>query len=360
MTESVYVHVGPHKTGTSFLQSVLARNKGTLAQNGVLLPGKGYHAQRLAVLQLLHTKGRQGARKGSGFPRWDRLTRRISLSPHPVAIISVEGLAGAQPDRIERLVESLAPADVHVIYGVRDLTRVIPGAWQTRIRNGNSEPLREFLDDLRTMQPERFSTRFWDGQDPRRSLATWERFVPRERITVVTVPQSGAPRDLLWQRFSQIVGLDPAAYSLDTEVTNVSIGASETEVLRRLNATMHVDSETYKHEVRRAVLHNSLRLRPDQKPPRLPASDVAWVAEIAGEIRDFLATGPYRVVGDLDELVPATPKPSADAESGGIDIEEALDASVEVIASLLSASLSSRPAPAGPPPKRKSRRRKKS
>ncbi|MDQ3275989.1 MAG: hypothetical protein M3Q39_13435, partial [Actinomycetota bacterium] len=71
MTERVYVHVGPHKTGTTFLQEVLKNNKPALASNGVLFPGERYARQAEAVLDLL--PGSKGLGKDPRPGRWKAL-----------------------------------------------------------------------------------------------------------------------------------------------------------------------------------------------------------------------------------------------------------------------------------------------
>jgi len=53
MLGRVYVHIGLPKTGTSYLQRTLWRNRAELARVGVYLPGERRLAQRYAVWDLL-------------------------------------------------------------------------------------------------------------------------------------------------------------------------------------------------------------------------------------------------------------------------------------------------------------------
>jgi hypothetical protein len=68
-------------------------------------------------------------------------------------------------------------------------------------------------------------------------LEVWRCFVPPERIHVVTVPASGGDRSVLWQRFSEAVGLDPRIEGRDT-TANTSLGYASTELLRLVNAEL--------------------------------------------------------------------------------------------------------------------------
>ena len=47
--EDVYVHVGPHKTGTTFVQRTLRRNKAVLHAAGGHLPANAYAVHRDAA-----------------------------------------------------------------------------------------------------------------------------------------------------------------------------------------------------------------------------------------------------------------------------------------------------------------------
>ena len=51
---------------------------------------------------------------------------------------------------------------------------------------------------------------FWRVQSLPDVLSRWSKGLPPENVHLVTVPQAGAPRDLLWQRYCQAFGIDPA------------------------------------------------------------------------------------------------------------------------------------------------------
>ncbi|MEJ7689550.1 MAG: hypothetical protein WKF76_03465 [Nocardioidaceae bacterium] len=62
-------------------------------------------------------------------------------------MVSHEVLAAATSEQISRALASLAPADVHVVYGARDLARQLPAVWQESLKNRRTRPYRQFLDD---------------------------------------------------------------------------------------------------------------------------------------------------------------------------------------------------------------------
>lgn len=47
MTKSIYIHIGPHKTGTTTLQFSLFLNKDKLKKNGILYPDSGIISAKL-------------------------------------------------------------------------------------------------------------------------------------------------------------------------------------------------------------------------------------------------------------------------------------------------------------------------
>ncbi len=165
----------------------------------------------------------------------------------------MEFLCTAPPKVVRQLVDSLAPAQVHVVWTARDLTKVLPAAWQTLLRNKQAPTWPDYVDSVRRSadsggpQPraeqaaarpgrrDAWGHRFWRQQDPRQALAPYLEHLPAERVHVVTVPPSGSPPELLWQRFSAAVGLDPEAYDIDVPRANTSLGGVECEVLRRVN-----------------------------------------------------------------------------------------------------------------------------
>jgi hypothetical protein len=331
MTAKVFLHVGPHKTGSTYLQAVLGRNKATLAEEGVLFPGTRYAVQRRAVQEVLQ---KSGGGPAAALPHWDRVVAEIRRWEGPVAVLSQEGLAGAGEAAIARLVRSLEPMEVHVVYAARDLTKVIPGGWHTRMRNGHTESWTEFLERVRGQDPG--DSKLWQAQDPRLAFERWGRHVPHERLHVVTVPPSGVGQEVLWERFCAVVGLDARRYSLDVPRLNESLGLAETELLRRINVRLsqRMGRSAYTRLVQPTVIRKVLVRRPHQQKYALPAEETDWVRVRTDEIIGYLRNGGHPVVGDLDDLVPRPASPSVPAPDD-VDLEQALDAATDVIAALL-------------------------
>lgn len=308
--QRVYVHIGPPKSGTTFIQNVLFANKPVLEGAGVVLPRPDWSAHRRAAVHLTRRAADVVARPpDDAAPRdlWDRLVREVHRAGAHTAIVSAEQLSNAESPSVRALVESFSPAQVHVVYTARDLAAVVPAAWQTRLRNRQAPTWQGYCASLRAPDgADSFGASFWREQDPAAVLPRWLAVVPPERVHVVTVPPSGSEPALLWRRFGAVTGLDADRYSLDVPRTNSSLGGVEAEVLRRLTA--HVADQlsvaVYTDLVKHFVVRELLEPREQSFRLVLPEAEHAWLDPRADKAVDYLRDNGFDVVGDLDDLTP--------------------------------------------------------
>ena len=142
----VYLHIGAPKTGTTYLQEVLFRNRARLAEHGVLYPGDSTAAHYAAVLDLrelsfarLRRPRRRGGVGGGREPRPATGAARRSMISH-------ELLAAAKAESIERALASLGEHEVHVVLTARDLGRQVPAVWQEMVKNQQTIDFETYLD----------------------------------------------------------------------------------------------------------------------------------------------------------------------------------------------------------------------
>ncbi len=321
----VFVHIGPLKTGTTYIQAVLYQNRAALSEHGVVLPRATFGQHVRSVLDLMGRRMHHdsGGREG----QWQTLVDEVASADAHAGVISMEFLCTASAKVVRQLVDSLAPAQVHVVWTARDLTKVLPAAWQTLLRNKQAPTWSGYLDSVReaagTGGPSRgpgrllrgrgaddtWGHRFWRQQDPRQALAPYLEHVPAERVHVVTVPPSGSPPELLWQRFSAAVGLDAGVYDIDVPRANISLGGVECEVLRRVNARVsgRIPGSAYNDLVKFFVAREVLERRTQSFPLVLPEHEREWVAGQAADAAAFLSGGGFVLHGDLADLTSAAP-----------------------------------------------------
>ncbi len=313
----VLLHVGTPKTGTSYLQDVLFRNRDHLAARGVLYPADRFDAHFLAALDLMRLPW--GGLEKEAVGAWDALAERIR-GFDGTAIISHEILATASRTQIRRALESLGHPDteVHVVLSVRDLVRQIPAEWQENVKHRRTLRYGRFLDLIRDPERQgRLATWFWGVQEVPDILARWGGELDPSRVHVVTVPPPGAPPTLLWERFADTFGLTGIPLDLQVERVNPSLGVPETALLRRINRTSNklVEPAHYRPLVRELLAHQALAQRTRSPRLSLPPDVRAWADELARAWVAELRERGYDVVGDLEELLPApTETPYADPD----------------------------------------------
>jgi hypothetical protein len=336
----VFVHIGPLKTGTTFLQSVLVQNKQALAVNGVLFPRQTYALQIKSTLDLLNKRMHLESRGNPG--QWDTLAQEVRSWPGETVVISQEFMCAASAAQAKRMVESMAPAEVHIIHTARDFTKVIPAMWQTHLRNKQPLSWEEYITSVRNPSAggAPWGKRLWRQQDPAQVLPPFETVVPRERVHVVTVPPAATSPELLWERFCSVIGLEPGAYDAEVPRANTSLGAAEAEVLRRVNQGVagRIDGPSYSRLVKFMLARDVLEHSGNTIKLELPAQDYAWVTEKAQEIVEYLRRNEYEIAGDLKEILPGPGVTGSDTRPDDVDPVVVSEVASAALAEVLVAS----------------------
>ena len=307
MSRVVYLHVGAPKTGTTYLQDRLALNKASLARHRVHYPLLLHASQFRPALDVLQMPW--GGLQEDVEGEWDALAARVRRLSGTV-IISHEILAAAKPAQVRRVMAGLEGSEVHIVYSARDLARQIPAEWQEGVKHQRKIGFDAFLRQVQAGRRSKPTLWFWRVQSLPDVLSRWSRGLPPERVHLVTVPQPGAPRDLLWERYCLAFGIDPAWAPEQSERQNASIGAAETLLIRKLNRRLRragLPSEEYRRLIRELVVHRTLALRPDMTKVTLPPSAFGWANEVAEEWIDWVQGSGIHVVGDVDDLRPIPP-----------------------------------------------------
>ncbi|WP_395690447.1 hypothetical protein [Nocardioides sp.] len=310
MSARVLLHVGTPKTGTSYLQDVLFRNRRVLADAGILYPADRFDAHFLAALDLMRLPW--GGLEAEAVGAWDRLAAQVRAH-RGTAIISHEILATASRAQAGRALASLGHGEgteVHVVLSVRDLVRQIPAEWQENVKHRASLSYGAFLRQIQDPAREsRIATWFWGVQELPDILNRWGHELPPEQVHLVTVPPPGGPPQLLWKQFSVAFGLDGLDLDLEGERQNPSLGAPETALVRRINraANQHVTPADYRPLVRELLAHQTLSRRTRSPRLALPPDAHPWATEVMRSWVAEVERRGYDVVGDLHDLAGAPP-----------------------------------------------------
>lgn len=342
MTRKVFVHIGAPKTGTTYVQDRLYLNRGELEEHGVSYP-VGLHEDMFAAALDLIDRG-WGGQRDESKGQWNALMKRVRRSSADTIVLSHEILAAARHDQVERAINDLAGFEVHVVYTARDLGRQIPAEWQEHIKHRGEVPFRRFLRKTRDSSQTNPTRWFWRVQGLPDVLTRWGRHLPAARVHLITVPQAGAPHDLLWHRFCGVVGVDPAWAPVDSTRHNVSLGIAEVTLLRRLNERVNggdgLESRDYRQLVRSILAHHTLAHREGAQRVTVPPRSYDWISATAEHWVEWVQGAGVDVVGDLDELRPRFPEPGPDGRIRWVNPDkprprDVADAGLDALTALL-------------------------
>ena len=204
----VVLHVGAPKSGTTFLQRALWKNRSALAGAGYLLPGASAREMFLAAIEVRETHETWGFQRAELAGTWQRLAREARGSAG-TTIMSHELLAAATEDQIAAALEELDGTDLHVVFTARDLGRQVVSEWQERIKNGSDSTFDEFERRItKRIRDRDFGSLFWRYQDLPGVLERWAGHLPPGNVHIVVAPPPGADPSELWRRFGDAVGFD--------------------------------------------------------------------------------------------------------------------------------------------------------
>jgi hypothetical protein len=235
---TVYLHIGPPKTGTSYVQGLLRAWQPELRRAGVLYPGIPMLSHFYAALDARGNLG-HGIRVGEhdvertdALGAWSRLVSAAKAVDGTV-VISHEVFASADDEHARAAVRDLDETDLHLIVTARDPARQIVSAWQQRVRQGSTKSFASVarrVSERQGLSP---------AQDLPELLERWGGTLPPDHVHVVTVPQAGADPAVLWRRFAEVVGIDSDRFdSSRADRSNESLGWAEVETLRRVNIAL--------------------------------------------------------------------------------------------------------------------------
>jgi hypothetical protein len=302
MAAKVFLHLGLPKTGTTYLQTVMWADRERMRAQGVLLPGRE-RRDHLWSTRIIREDPNLPTYEERVRESWGVLRQEIAAWDG-TALISHEFFAGAAPEQARRMVAELAPAEVHVVVTAREPVGLYSGGWQESLKNRDARTMTEFAEAEVSENP--MSVWNWRTLDLRLVLERWSQAVPADRVHVLPLPPPGSPRELLWQRFAGLVGLDPDSFDLSPTFPNESMGVAEAETLRRVN--LHLKDEDFERPFDRGVY-----IRTFLADERLATRDGEryWPTDaILAECRERAAAAVahveaagYDVIGDLHDLL---------------------------------------------------------
>lgn len=327
MTKRTFLHVGPPKTGTTYLQSLLHRNRQELRSRGLLVVRRTKQ-QYEAASELTDRKPPRARTVPTGV--WGSIVKDVQDFDGD-AVLSHERYSLANSEQNERIRDDLSDSELHVIFTLRDLTGVVSADWQESVKNGSSGTWPEFCKSVIDDQGKLLRKR----TRALRSIRAWAKVLPPERIHVVTVPPSGAPRELLWERFCEVLGIDTAGMSTQQPRGNQSMGQVEVELLRRVNELplSQLSVHDRRPELKHFLAEEALNQRNGKTRVSIDRGTFVVARNESKAIVKQIRSLELPVVGDLDDLTAAKFAPP-EPDANDVSDAELVDAAVDAIAAL--------------------------
>ncbi len=298
MAQRVFVHIGLPKTGTTYLQTIMWSHRPQLRKAGLLLPGserRDHLWSSCVVRDDPHTAKRNPKAPSS----WERLREEIAGWDRD-AVISHEFFCSASAEQAKRMVAELAPAEVHVVVTAREPLGLFTASWQESIKNHGTTRIGDYG---RSVSEDPLEIWDWRALDLGLVLERWGTAVPADRVHVIPMPPPGSPRELLWQRFAGVLGVDPDVADTSGNFPNESMGVAEAETLRRINGSLTGFSKPVDRGVWIRSYLADERLVPRRGEKYWPADDQVSDCRDRGERAVALVReSGFDVVGDLDDL----------------------------------------------------------
>lgn len=320
----VVLHIGLPKTGTTYLQGLLAGHRDALRAGGVVYPFVRPGAMFEGAVEVRGSEAKFGLDPTHVRGTWqavcDRARVFLDQEGGSTAVLSHEVLGGATPEQVRRALAPLEGLEVHVVVTARDLGRQAVAHWQEEVKLGATTSFAELertqfrADTHRDAGPDAGGSRphFWHAQDFAAALQRWTEPLPAGRGHLVLAPAPGAPRALLWERFAAACGIDPALVDpLAAVGANPSLGAEQIALLRAVNHEVEQlavrgggADVARRHRLVKREYAEGVLAEHGAAPPRAPAAlrevlepaSRAWLAEVR-------AAG-HTVHGDASDLAP--------------------------------------------------------
>lgn len=327
MTYKAFLHVGPPKTGTTYLQSLLHQNRQLLRGRGLLVVRRSKQ-QYEAASEVTQRKPARASKVPEGI--WSQLVNDV-LHFDGDAVLSHERYSLASAAQNARIRDDLSGRELHVVFTLRDLTGVVSADWQESVKNGSAGTWQEFCTSVIADNAKVLRKR----TRALRSLRAWAKVLPPEQMHIVTVPPSGSPRELLWERFCTVLGVDHDGTSTEQPRGNQSMGQVEVELIRRINELPESDLSVHdrRPELKHFLAEETLNRRADKTRVSIDKETFQAARRESRALARQIERLGLDVVGDLGDLTCTTYKNSGPGANDVADAE-LLDAAIDAIAAL--------------------------
>ena len=317
------VHIGPHKTGTTSVQSAFHVGRTMLRQHGVHYAGST-EQPLLAALAVAGGAGMRGARPAQPED-WTELVDEVRDAGDQLVIVSSEFLSYADEAAARRVVTEITGGPVHVVITLRPIYKIAPSQWQQYVQNGFGVPYDTWLDGMFRRPPyDQPTPSFWRRHKQSDLVRRWAGVAGPENLTVVVADESDP--GMLLRTFEAFVGLPGGSLVPTKNAANRSLTFGEIELVRRINVEWEKRGWCDEAHARFVRLGAARRMKtgrwPAPEESRLPMPKWALErsAEVGAETVETITSLEVRVVGDISTLAEVPDEVAQDDELTGMPV----------------------------------------
>jgi hypothetical protein len=304
---SIVLHIGVPKTGTTALQAALANSRKELSKQNVLYPSQWRNAHHRAAWAITERTWGWKGRGGTTTPmkHWNSLVKETKTKK--TVILSSEFFCEANQAQAKKIVQDLTPNRLQVVITLRPFGKLLPSAWQQYLKYGVKLTYQEWLEAILNGPREKAPTpTFWMRHDHPVLIKKWVDLLGADRVTLVVVDEKN--HDFIYQAFENLLSLSAGTLQKkQAKVSNRSMTLAEAEFLRQINLLQPENSTWDKYEsfVRRSMMHeilNSPIAESDPQKVTTPAWAAAKANKIAQDYTAEISAMNLRTIGDITAL----------------------------------------------------------
>lgn len=232
----LYLHIGPHKTGSTFIQKVFFENRERLLRLGVNYPNFGFSGQfgqHEAVEKVRALEQRQLDEYLAPF-----LSGEVNF-------MSSENFDRLNSGEIQKLQKSLATADVRIIYYYRNHIDMLPSWWQEAVKHGSRISFHEFVLP-HILRP--FASNI---VNPCVVLDLYADVFGKSNITIIDY-NAALQKDTILAPLLELLGIELSG--IINASVNASLKLEIVEIIRALNAIAEFNGQLRFHNIRTLFL----------------------------------------------------------------------------------------------------------
>jgi hypothetical protein len=309
------IHVGPHKTGTTTVQSAFHHNREALAANGVHYVGSDLQPTR--PVKAVTGAIKKPAEREHELGNWHELVGQARDADARCVVLSSEFLCEADERAAAQVVEDLGSGSVRVVVTLRPLAKILPSQWQQFVQAGNVQPFHEWVEQKLERFEEPGDDLFWRRHRHDLLVTRWAGVVGPDNVSVV-IADSSDPEQLP-RVFTALTGLPDGVLVPKYTVANRSLTWEEAEAIRHFNLQLKAVNQNRKERgeapvrldiARRMAAWRHVKRRtplPDEQKVVLPMDAVGRVDELAKQITTSVLDSGVEIIGDPKPLT-ASPR----------------------------------------------------